>query len=1307
MPYYKNRRTIQMSMKRILSGFLALVLLLGSVPVTALADETLPEETLAAVAEETAAAETTVLVTEAVTEATTEETEITEPAETTAATEPEVIETEAPTEPAVVETTEATEPAVETTVATEPEVAETTEVTEPVAETTEPVIIETEAPTEPAVEETVPEETAPEETVEATEEVSKEAANASSGVCGGSVFWSYNEDTATLTITGSGEIGDYNKNNRPWAAYEDSIETVVVGDRITSIGNYAFYGCSALTTVELAETVFSIPGHVTTLNNGIFYGCDSLTTVTLEEGVQTIGRYAFEECSALKTVTIPASVVTIGFKSFDYCYLLRDIYYGGDYDQWEDIDGHDNAEYSYVTIHKTPKGSCGEEATWAFDESTGTLTISGKGETSEWNFNSNSPTQYNHPWKDLAGSITKVVVEEGITVLGGRVFYQHTALKSVTLPDSLTAIYGYAFYKCEKITKIEIPEGVTTINNYAFGYCTALKSVTVPASVTTIGWNAFEGCDALTDIYYGSTKAAWERLSCASYEPCKSATIHTTPAGICGENLTWDFNASTGVLTIQGQGEMYDYDNWSYGYRAPWYDYAEQIKTVTVKSGVTSIGEDAFGKYSSNDANYSRLTKVTLPATLTAIGQEAFSSCTALSSISIPAKVTSIGDYAFSGCTALTTVTLKKGLTTIGSYAFYECTKLRSITIPASVTEIGRCAFYACTKLDTVTLYNGLKTIGAYAFSGCNRLATISIPASVTSIGEGAFNGCKAMTKVTIPAGITTIEPSTFEGTGITQITIPASVTTIGNRAFESSALTSVTVPATVTSLGEYVFAYCDYLTTATLPKGMTAIPKGTFCSCDRLTKVTIPATVTEIEPYAFQSCNTLTSITLPTKLTTISESAFQSCWRLQEIVIPKNVELIDYKAFAYCNDLKLIHFKGNAPTMYGDTFLDVTADVIYPRKNSTWNSGARQNYGGELTWTVSYPLSVSPRVSDGKPQLTWGKVTGAKKYHIYRSTRANGGWSKLTTTTATSYVNTGATYGKTYYYKVTTVFNDGTQATSRIMSCNSVLPAPKITVTKNNNGNPVIKWQAVKNAGYYEICRISEEGHHSYYGTSELRYVDKDAEAGMTYQYQVLAYPRDISSDYRSQYCNPVTYTVPLEKPAITLSNVASSGKIKISWSAVPHAVKYQVWRATSKDGKYTRIATTTATSLTNANAEVGKTYYYKVKAIHAKTSANSPFSAIKSRMCDLPAPQITVELNANGKPKISWNKVEGTVKYQVWRATSKNGTYTRLTTTTNLSMVNKNAVAGKTYYYKVRAVYSNTNANSAFSSIKSIQAK
>ena len=127
----------------------------------------------------------------------------------------------------------------------------------------------------------------------------------------------------------------------------------------------------------------------------------------------------------------------------------------------------------------------------------------------------------------------------------------------------------------------------------------------------------------------------------------------------------------------------------------------------------------------------------------------------------------------------------------------------------------------------------------------------------------------------------------------------------------------------------------------------------------------------------------------------------------------------------------------------------------------------------------------------------------------------------------------------------------------------------------------------------------------------------------------------------------------------------------------------------------------TTTGTQYTNTSAEVGKTYYYKVRAVRGEQS--SEYSTIKSRTCDLARPTITVSLNNNGRPKISWNAVDGAEKYEIYRATSENGTYSCIITTTKTEFTNTVADKGRAYYYKVRALHSNVNANSAYSAIES----
>ncbi|MBQ5782619.1 MAG: hypothetical protein IIV99_04440, partial [Oscillospiraceae bacterium] len=182
---------------------------------------------------------------------------------------------------------------------------------------------------------------------------------------------------------------------------------------------------------------------------------------------------------------------------------------------------------------------------------------------------------------------------------------------------------------------------------------------------------------------------------------------------------------------------------------------------------------------------------------------------------------------------------------------------------------------------------------------------------------------------------------------------------------------------------------------------------------------------------------------------------------------------------------------------------------------------------------------------------------------------------------------------------------------------------------------------------------------------------------------------------------------TADLPQPVVTATNIASTGKIQLKWNAIEGAKEYKVYRSTTKDGEYKLLKTTTGTSLKNTSVNAGETYYYKVMAVHATSAANSAYSTSVGRTVDLPQPVASVALNSKGKPRVTWNAVSGATKYEVYRATSSGGTYTKLYTTTGTSMTNSSATAGKTYYYKVKAIHTNSSANSTYSAVKSIKSK
>ena len=314
------------------------------------------------------------------------------------------------------------------------------------------------------------------------------------------------------------------------------------------------------------------------------------------------------------------------------------------------------------------------------------------------------------------------------------------------------------------------------------------------------------------------------------------------------------------------------------------------------------------------------LTSVTIPNSVTKIGNNAFGYCTNLTSITIPQSVTTIEDYVFEGCRKLTTINVAKensnycsvdgvffnkdmttilcyparkpdttytipvGVTRIGHEAFLYCDSLKSIVIPNSVTNIDGWAFYHCNNLTSVTLNNGITCIGESAFAGCSKLTSIIIPESVTEIGASAFSECSGLQSINIPNSVTNIGEYAFcRCERLTSITIPEGITSIPNGLFNYCiSLSSIDIPESVSSIGDEAFYGCSKLTSIAIPEGVTNIGKYTFFECSDLTSVTFPNTLTSIGAWSFYFCNNLTSITIPKSVESIGAYAFLNCYHLQ-----------------------------------------------------------------------------------------------------------------------------------------------------------------------------------------------------------------------------------------------------------------------------------------------------------------------------------------------------------------------------------------------------------------------------------------
>ena len=367
---------------------------------------------------------------------------------------------------------------------------------------------------------------------------------------------------------------------------------------------------------------------------------------------------------------------------------------------------------------------------------------------------------------------------------------------------------------------------------------------------------------------------------CLCFAPAGYAEAELVDAGSCGAsgaNVSWML-FSDGELTVTGTGDMRSC------YRSqPWAAYSDEIRAVTIGSGVTRIGMDAF-------SGCKNLRTVSIPNSVTAIDTLAFTG-SGLTEVTIPGSVTSIPSEVFKNCKSLKTARLNYGVATIGSYAF-SSSGLTSVTIPGSVTTIGANAFYQ-SSLNEVTIPGSVETIGKGAFSS-TKLTSVTINSGVTSIGSQAFEYCYHLTSVSIPNTVTQIGDNAFHSCdSLSSITIPGSVESIGSQAFYfCKSLKNVTVPASVTSIGTNAFGACDGITSAGPIGGAydyqfgwnNAIPNNAFQYCRMLKSITIPNSVNSIDERAFYNCPELESLTIPTSMRSIGVNAFYGCSSLHHV---------------------------------------------------------------------------------------------------------------------------------------------------------------------------------------------------------------------------------------------------------------------------------------------------------------------------------------------------------------------------------------------------------------------------------------
>ncbi len=501
-------------------------------------------------------------------------------------------------------------------------------------------------------------------------------------------------------------------------------------------------------------------------------------------------------------------------------------------------------------------------------------------------------------------ALTSITIPASVTSIGELAFNGCTGLTSVTIKNGVTSIGQGAFTGCTGLTSLTIPGSVTSIGQGAFTGCAGLTRFTIPASVTSIGQDAFKGCSKLEIIYVDIDNPNYTNIdgvlldkagtSILVFPPAYPFTNYVIPDGVTNIGKVFAGRKDLTGITIPASMTNIGQDA---------FNSCTSLASVTFKDGVENIGQGAFWGCTS-------LREITIPGSVTSIGLDAFSGCTSLKSATI--KSGDIGNQAFMNCSALTSVTIENGVKSIGRKAFSKC-PLTSITIPSSVTSISQGAFTGCTGLTSITIPGSVTSIGQEAFSYCTSLTNITIPGSVTNIGQEAFSYCTSLTNITIPGSVTSIGLKAFNKcTSLTNITIPGSVTNIGQKAFSNcTSLTNITIPGSVTSIGQEAFSYCTSLTSVTIENGVTSIGQSAFYQCP-FTSITIPGSVTSIGLKAFNKCTSLKNAIIENGVESIGQDAFYQCTSLTNITIPGSVTSIGQGAFFNCDNLASVNIMGN-----------------------------------------------------------------------------------------------------------------------------------------------------------------------------------------------------------------------------------------------------------------------------------------------------------------------------------------------------------------------------------------------------------
>ncbi len=659
-------------------------------------------------------------------------------------------------------------------------------------------------------------------------------------------------------------------------------ESCAIKDGTLVISDNAFEGCTKISSLSLPSslkyigvsafddcdslTSISIPNNVIEIGNGAFYGCDNLREINIGAAVKIIGNSSFSGCNELRQCVIPNMVEEIGDSVFDGCDNLLSVTIGNSVKVIGEDVFADCPKLIELCNNSTMDMTKLVMTSW-WGDTTYYMDVSDiyvRSGESHIQFNANGFVTYS--------------LDSDVLLLD----YMGSE-SEIQIPDNVTEIAPYAFYYNTTITDVSFSSSVKTIGNNAFNGCSGLESLFIPESIDTIGDDAFYNCSALASISFEGDFA---------------------------------FDGNPFYNTAYYQNE----ENWDGGLfyiGTTLIDAKTGQTSFVIKDGTTAIADHAF--------NSTSVETVTIPSSVTSIGDYAFGYCESLISITIPDSVITIGEYAFVDCESLKTVTLGKGVRYIGQYAFRiwgsnvlkkvyiedveSWCKIKFENLESNPLNKKAKLYIDDTSVSKLKIPNTITKVNEYAFYGLDCLS-VYLPDTVTYIGEDAFGGYWSFGGSVYYSGdvadwcnivFANETANPLSGRGYLHIY---------NR---SDPIFELEIPAEVTEIKDYAFYHAAGIMSLNFEDGSVCSSIGdyAFWNASSLQVMRFAPSVKTVGAYAFDSCYGLQFANFNSGLATIGEYAFNDCNELTEVMCGQALRNVNENAFYGCIALETIYYYG------------------------------------------------------------------------------------------------------------------------------------------------------------------------------------------------------------------------------------------------------------------------------------------------------------------------------------------------------------------------------------------------------------